>query len=226
MEIKTCLHFHSSDDPQDFIPYDFRAGIDAAARAGFGTIALTCHNKFVDDPEYEAYAREKGILLIKGIEKNILGRHVVILNADAEAEKLETFGDLAQYKKERPEIFVLAPHPYFGLPYCLGKKLDRNISLFDAIEFSWFYNEKINFNKKAEETARKNNLPFIATSDTHKLEILDRCYAVIDAESKTPEAIFKAIRQKKFKNVYSPAKFWKDMVFGFIKGEIKNCLQK
>ena len=67
MRIKTNLHFHTSDDPEDSIDYDFYEGVDRAAALGFGALAITCHNKFVDDPEYEKYAEKRGILLIHGI---------------------------------------------------------------------------------------------------------------------------------------------------------------
>ncbi len=226
MKIKTNLHFHTSDDPEDVIDYDFYEGVNRAVELGFGAIALTCHNKFASLPAYESYASKQGILLIPGIEREIGGKHhVVILNCDRSAEFLNTFEDLARYRKDHPEIFVIAPHPYFKY-YSLGKKLDRNASLFDAVEHSWFYSDRVNFNKKAEMTATRENMPFFATSDTHFLELLDKCYAVVNTEEKTPAGIFRAIRGKKFENVTAPAKFWREMIYYFVLGEIKKVLPR
>ena len=75
-------------------------------------------------------------------------------------------------------------------------------------------------------TAARENLPFLATSDTHFLKLLGQCYAVIDAEEKTPASIFKAIRERKFENATAPAKLWREMAYYFVLGEIKKILQR
>ncbi len=226
MKIKTNLHLHTSDDPEDAIDYDFYEAMDRAAALGFGAVALTCHNKFIDNPDYGTYALKLGLLLIRGIEKEVEDKHVVILNADKATEDIETFEELAEYKKRRPEIFILAPHPYFLASYCLGKNLNENIALFDAVEYSWFYSKMVNLNKKAEAIAQKNDLPFIAASDTHRLEFLDKSYAVIEIEEKNPAALFEAVRNGKFQNVSAPSKFWREMIWSFVTGEIKKRLPR
>lgn len=215
MQLKTNLHFHTADDPEDFkiINYTFYEGIDEAAKLGFEVIALTCHNKFINSTDYKKYAENKGIFLIAGIEKNIEKRHVLILNADLAAETVDTFEKLTEYKKRRPDIFVLAAHPYFPTSYSLREKLEMNIRLFDAIEYSWFYSKRINYNRRSELTAKKYNLPLIAASDTHDLNLMNTNYALIDAEEKNEAAIFKAIRENKFQNTTSPRKFWREMIF-------------
>jgi predicted metal-dependent phosphoesterase TrpH len=226
MQIKTNLHFHTSDDPEDAIDYDFYEGMDRAASLGFGAMAISCHNKFIDRPEYEKYAEKRGILLIRGIERNVEGKHVVILNPKSDIMNVKTFADLERYKKWHPEIFVLAPHPYFPASYSLNGKFLKNGPIFDAVEQSWFYSKNVNFNNRAEAAAKKLNLPFIATSDTHVLKFMDRAYAVIDAEEKTPAALFKAVREGKFRNATVPSRFWKDMISSFITGETKKWLPR
>ena len=226
MKLKANLHFHSKDDPHDVIDYSFQEGIDEAARLGFEVIALTCHNRFIDLPEYAAHAAKNNILFIPGIEKNIERRHVVILNADKDIEKIDTFAGLAAYKKSRPAAFVLAPHPYFPTPYWLGEKLEEHIGIFDAIEHSWFYSKRVNLNSKAETLAKKRNLPYLATSDTHELKILTKAYAVIDAEEKTAAAVFEAIRLKNFENFSEPSKFWSEMIISTLWGDARKYRQK
>ncbi len=212
MTLKTNLHFHTSDDPEDrIIKYGFYEGIDKASELQFGALAITCHNKYIDSKEYEDYAASKNVLLIPGIEKTIEGRHVVILNASKAIEKVKTFNELRGYKKQNPDTFVMAPHPYFYI-FSLNGKLAKNIDLFDAIEYSWFYSKILNPNIQGQITAEKYNLPFIATSDTHNLDFINSSFAFIETEEKTIPALFAAIRKKKIKNENPPKKFWREMV--------------
>lgn len=226
MNLKTNIHFHTQDDPRDRIQHTFYEGIKKAKTLGFEVIALTCHQKFINLPEYRDYASSQNVLLIPGIEKNIEKRHVVILNPDQEVEKVETFNDLEKYKQNHPDIFILAPHPYFYGNFSLKGKLDQYIHLFDAIEHSWFYSHWFNRNKRGGATAKKYHLPFIATSDTHELNLLDISYAVIDTEEKTIKGVFKAIKNNNFTNVTSPRKFWKEMVWDEGQRQIKNLPKK
>jgi predicted metal-dependent phosphoesterase TrpH len=220
MQLKTNLHFHTADDPRDRIPYTAYEGIDAAARLGFEVLAMTCHNKVAHTQEYAQYAKEKNILLISGIELDIgetpgETRHLVVLNCDTDAERIQTFDDLRAYKDRHPQIFVLAPHPYY--PYhtrsiSLHKYTDRYAHLLDAIEHSWFYSRTLNFNRRAEQAAFRHNLPLIATSDTHTLEWLDSDYCVIETSEKSPEAVFAALRQRAFVNITRPKKLLREML--------------
>jgi hypothetical protein len=202
MNIKANLHFHTSDDPHDKISYSFYKGIDEAVKSGFKAIALTLHDKFGYTEEYKKYAEEKGIVLIPGIERSVLGKHVVILNCDMGSEKIDTFEKLREYKKMHPEIFVLAPHPYYGHGISLGEHLDNNIELFDGIEWSWFYSPiNLGPNELARKTSQKNNLPFIATSDTHFLVYLNTGSCELDCESFSVASVISSLRNKKFTNI-------------------------
>lgn len=227
MKLKTNLHFHTADDPQDNISYTLEEGIDHAASLGFEVIALTCHASVQWRPSYAEYAASKNILLISGIEANIgerpgEKRHLLILNCDKSAEKIKNFADLAEYKKNHSEIFVIASHPYFPGDTTLKKYLEKYIHLMDGIEHSWFYSKGFNLNKKAERIARHYNLPFIATSDTHFFTHMNTDYTVIDAEKKSPEAIFKALRQHQFSNATSPKRLVWDMIIPFTVSWLKN----
>lgn len=207
MILKTNLHLHTNDDPQDKINYSFYQMIDVASALGFRVLALTCHNKIIFSQAYSDYAAAKNILLIPGIEKTIENKHVVILNPAPEAETLKSFAALADYRRRYPASFILAPHPFFYSRICLKEKLIVHPKLFDAIEYSWFYARFFNCNKKAESFAKSHNLPFIATSDTHDLKFLETSYALIESKTKQPIDIFNAIRQKRFTNFSQPRKF-------------------
>lgn len=226
MRLRTNLHFHTRDDPQDVIDYTFYEGVDRAKKLGFEVLALTCHQKLIHTPEYQGYAAHRGILLIPGVERDIEKCHVVILNPDKAVERVTTFNELEAYKQNHPDIFVLAPHPYFYGNFSLKRRLEQYIHLFDAIEHSWFYSKLFNRNKKGETIARKYNLPFIATSDTHRLHILDKGFAIIDVQEKTIPAVFDAIKNKQFTNVTSPRKFWSEMVWHEGREQIKTLFKK
>jgi len=219
MKIKTNLHFHTNDDPSDPITYSMKEGIDKAVSLGFGALAITCHQKFAWTKEYDEYAKSKGLVLIPGIEIYAgttfaeARRHILVLNAQSDVEKVRTFDQLSAYKKEHPEVFVIAPHPYFYGNFCLKDFLEKHIGLFDAIEQSWFYSRWFNRNTKAKAVAEKYKLPFVSTSDTHFFDFLDTNYCTVDAENATSEAILFAIKMGKIENTTSPRNFWKDMVW-------------
>ncbi|MEK7089558.1 MAG: hypothetical protein AAB920_01945, partial [Patescibacteria group bacterium] len=91
MKIKINLHLHTNDDAEDSIHYSFIDALRVAKMHGFGCLALTCHNKFVDKEEYRKTAEMLGILFIPGIERTIEKRHVVILNPDKDVNAVKTF---------------------------------------------------------------------------------------------------------------------------------------
>ncbi len=224
MKLKASLHFHAKDDPQDFIDHSMREGLDHAASLSFSVLAITLHEKFYNLSEINEYAASRNILLIPGVEIAINKKHIVVLNCDENAEKIGTFSDLEDYKNSRPEIFVLAPHPYFYSSKSLMEDLDKNIRLFDGIEYSWFYSKFFNQNKKAEITAKKHNLPIIATSDTHFLDFFDQSYIILDVKEKTAKEVLKSLRQKKFENVSYPRNFMRDMAWRLGKFHARNTI--
>ncbi|MFH1720925.1 MAG: PHP-associated domain-containing protein [Patescibacteria group bacterium] len=190
--LKAQLHTHTNSDPRDrWISYSEKELIDRAASEGYEVLSITCHDKLVFTEELRKYAEGKGILLLPGIEIVIENSDVLIINATEKAKEIESFQDLKRYKYRNPNSLIVAPHPYFK-KRSLGKKLKKKLSLFDAIEYSFFYSDKLNLNKRAE----KLGLPMLGTSDTHFIDTLDTTYSLIDAD-KTPESIVRAIKQGK-----------------------------
>ena len=212
MKLKTNLHFHAHDDTEDTIPYTFQEGIVRAETLGFQCMTLTCHNTFVNIPEYHEFARAHNILFIPGIERSIEKKHVVILNPHEDVLRVRTFTDLASYRKEHTDIFVLAPHPYLPSKSSLHESLIQHIDLFDGVEQSWFYSTLININIPAARVARAHALPLIATSDTHDLRFLDTSYTIVDAKEKTIQSVFESLHAGMFENVATPRNFLSEMV--------------
>lgn len=218
MKYKASLHLHTNNDLEDssIIKYSIYDLIDEAQRLGFKVLALTTHKKFVFKTEFSEYAKNKGILLITGIEAEIDGWHCLILNCDQTVEQLKTINDLIVYKKNHPNCFVIAPHPNYKSKSIGLKLLEKYQEVFDAIEYSWFYSSKFNLNAATAILAKKINKPMIATSDLHRLEYLNVSYAIIYSERLEITAIFQAIRENKFENVSQPQPLWKLISFFMI----------
>lgn len=203
--LKSSLHIHIQGDPKDYIRHTGYELIDRAHNLGYEVLAITCHERMVMWSDLKNYAVERGILLIPGAEIEINGAHTLILNAPQDIEFIKTFEELIAYKKEHPEIFIIAPHPFFpSIKSCLKTALYDYIDVFDGIEKSWFYSRFLNFNRRARELAETCGLPYIATADIHLLDQLEfGGHTLIDAE-KNIESILEALRLHKFKNISQP----------------------
>jgi len=198
--LKADLHIHTAEDPCDHVSHTAKELISTAADQGFEVLAITNHQSLTFNPWLFAYAWERGILLIPGIEVNVKRRHVLLLNPPP-GRNVSDFSSLRAVR--RPDRLIVAPHPYFPNPRSLNGHLLKNLGLFDAIEYCHFYSDRINFNQKAIAVSRLHGLPLIGNSDTHFLRQLGTTYSLISAE-KDPEAIFEAIRWGKIEIVSRP----------------------
>ena len=189
--LKADLHTHTADDPFDTIAYSAETLIDHAAAAGVEALAITCHEFSAYSAYLSRYAQRRRILLIPGMEKFISGKHVLILNPHEEHLRAQTFEDLRAVG--RLGAAFVAPHPYYPSPKSLLGDLDRNIDLFDAIEWSSLYLRSLNPNRRAARTARAHRLPLLGTSDTHVLPYEDTTFSWIEAEP-TIKGVIEAIR--------------------------------
>ena len=192
--LKIDLHTHSSDDPVDSIAHTSAHLVDRAADLGFDALAITLHDRQLDLRGLVAGAQERGIVLIRGVERTIQGRHVLLLNFPVQAELVNSFESLAGLKVRHPEGIVIAPHPFYPHPSRLGRLMDRDEDLFDAVEINAFYTAMVDFNRAARRWARTHRKPLVANSDAHDLSIFGRSFSLVDAE-KEPSAICAAIKR-------------------------------
>lgn len=190
--LKVDLHCHTSDDPLDVVPHSTTELIDRAAALEYDALAITLHDRQLDVTGWAEYARARGVVLLPGIERTIQGKHVLLVNFPATAERVETFDDVAALKAQHAGL-VIAPHPFFPMRHSLRGLLDRHASLFDAVEHSYFYSAGIDFNRAAVRWARAHGTPMVGNSDGHRLSQLDWTYSLVDAEP-TAEGICGAIR--------------------------------
>jgi predicted metal-dependent phosphoesterase TrpH len=189
--LKVELHSHTADDPVDRIPHTSAQLIDRAAALGYHALAITLHERQLDLEPLAPYAAERGITLIPGVERTIEGRHVLLLNFRRGAEDVCTFEDLARLR-QRETGLVVAPHPFFPLPSCLRGSLNRQASLFDAVEINAMFTPTVNFNRFAERWAARQGKPLVGNGDVHRLRQLGLTYSLVDADA-DPDAICAAI---------------------------------
>jgi predicted metal-dependent phosphoesterase TrpH len=174
------------------IVHDSYTLIDRAVELGFGVIAITLHDRQLADGRVFDYARERGVTVLRGVERTIERRHVLLLNFAHGTDDVRTFADLKRLKS-RSNGLVVAPHPFFPDTSCLRSKMDVHADLFDAVEWSYFWTRGLNFNAKAARWASAHGKPLIGNSDLHDLRQLGRTFSFIWSEPH-PDAVCAAIR--------------------------------
>ncbi len=193
--LKAELHSHCSIDPHDYkvCSYTPEQLISEAARLGYDVLAITCHNRDIWSTALSDYAESLGITLIPGMEVSTEGRrHVLAYNFRTGAENLNTLAKLRRLSRE--DTLVIAPHPFFPGPVCLGSLLERNVEVFDAVENSGFHIAGLNFNRHAHEIARNHGKPVVGNGDVHLLWQLGRTFTWIYSEP-CVVSILQAVKQ-------------------------------
>jgi predicted metal-dependent phosphoesterase TrpH len=194
------LHSHCQGDPVDtYLGHTVFEHIDRAKEVGLDAIALTWHQKVCTAPEAFAYARERGILLIPGMEAEIDRRHLVVINlADGDLPGEPTWNQVQALRRRKPEVLVLAPHPFYPHPSCLGKILNDHADCIDAVEWCMLHVHwlpgQVNPNLRAARWAHQHGKPLVACSDAHSLAAIGRNASTVEADELTPEALLAGIR--------------------------------
>jgi predicted metal-dependent phosphoesterase TrpH len=192
------FHNHTVDDPRDkHVWHKAEELMDKAAAMGYGALAITLHGRQYFPQHWQEYAAERGIILVSGVEQDIEGCHVLLLNFDRDAANgIRTFAELAACKRE--DNLVIAAHPFFPGEICLGEKVFENAELWDALEVTGFYHSQWNPNAKAIAAAQKLNLPVVGNSDTHTLDQFGSTSSHIEIEGEpSAKALVQAVKAKR-----------------------------
>jgi predicted metal-dependent phosphoesterase TrpH len=192
--LKVELHAHTHLDPLDYIPHTTRQLIERAASLGYHALAVTLHNRYYDPAADRAYAAERGVVLISGIERTIQGRHMLLLNFPSSSADVTTFEALRAFKAQHHSGLVVAPHAFYPTGSAMRAMADRYADLIDAIEVNSMFTAWLNFNRAAIRWARANRKPLVGNTDLHLLEQLGTTYSLVDAAPE-PDAICEAIRR-------------------------------
>ena len=187
-EYKFDLHIHTnySDGictPEEVVKYAKRIGLDG--------IAITDHDTVKGSKKAELLAEKAGLIFVPGVEITTSFGDILALGI---REKIDGFGvrlpGIVQIIKKihkKGGIAIIA-HPFVG-SWPNGsladhiKKLDIDaIEIFNAMTNDTFGIEP---NVKAMELAKKLDMPGIAGSDAHFIELIGNAFTV----SKTPDII-------------------------------------
>ncbi|MCE0523223.1 MAG: PHP domain-containing protein [Methylacidiphilales bacterium] len=194
------LHSHCQGDPVDTnLSHTLFQHIDRAKEVGLDAIAVTWHRKVCAVPEAYAYARERGVLLISGMEAEVNRRHVVVLNlADGDLPGEPTWNQLQALRRRKPEVLVLAPHPFYPHPCCLGNTINDHPDCIDAVEWCMLHVDwlpgRVNPNLRAARWAQRHGKPMVACSDAHSLTTIGKNASMVEADELTPGAIMAGLR--------------------------------
>jgi predicted metal-dependent phosphoesterase TrpH len=191
--VKVELHAHTDDDPADRIAHTTRQLVDHAVSLGYGALAVTLHNRYFDPAPHAAYARERGLVLLRGIERSIRGRHILLINFPPECADAKTFDDIAALK-QRCNGLVVAPHAFYPTPSALRRDMDGQVALVDAVEVNAMYIRGFDFNRRAIAWAKRHQKPLVGNTDVHLLEQMGTTYSLVDAEHDA-DALCEAIRR-------------------------------
>jgi len=194
------LHSHCQGDPVDtHLGHTLFQHIDRAKEVGLNAIAITWHRKVCTDPEAYAYARERGILLIPGMEADVERRHLIILNlADGDLPPAPTWNEIRALRRRNPNVLVMAPHPFYPHPCCLGHIINEHADCLDALEWCYMHvgwlPGRVNPNLRAARWAHQHGKALIACSDAHTLAAIGKNASTVEADELTTESLWAGIR--------------------------------
>jgi predicted metal-dependent phosphoesterase TrpH len=222
--IRVELHAHTSDDPEDRVPYSAEALIAGAAARGYGALAITLHDAAFDPATHAAFARGHGVRLLPGIERTIEGAHVLLINFPAAATlAVRRLDDLAALKAAHPQGLMVAPHPYYPIRTALGRRrLDAYGALWDAIEVNALHVRALDWNRAAIAWAAAHGRPLVGNGDVHRLTQLGRTWSEVDvdvtdamSDAEAADAICAAIRAGRVRVAGAPLSPWRAaIIFG------------
>jgi predicted metal-dependent phosphoesterase TrpH len=194
------LHSHCKGDPVDtYLGYTLFQHIDRAKEVGLDAIAVTWHRKICAVPEAFAYARERNILLIPGMEAEINRKHLVLLNlTEGDLPGEPTWNQIRALRQRKPEVLVLAPHPFYPHPSCLNKVINEHPDCIDAIEWCAIHVHwlpgRVNPNLRAARWAHQHGKTLVACSDAHSLVAIGRNASVVEADELSADAVLAGVR--------------------------------
>jgi predicted metal-dependent phosphoesterase TrpH len=191
--LKVELHAHTALDPVDYIAHTTRQLIDRAAALEYGALAITLHNRYYDPAPDAEYARGRGLVLLRGIERTIAGRHILLVNFGPDCADVASFDDLRRLKAQQPSGLVVAPHAFYPTPTAIGADADACVDIIDAVEVNSMFLSWLDFNRQAIAWARRHGKPIVGNTDLHLLDQLGTTYTLVDADPE-PDAICAAIR--------------------------------
>ena len=192
--LKVELHAHTAHDRADRIRHSTRDLVEHAISLGYHAVALTLHDIQRDNHADAERARERGFVLISGVERTIQGVHVLLINFPADlALGVRRFADVPALKAAWPHGLVVVPHAFYPVGSAMSDRLEQHASWVDAVEVNSLYTRQLDFNTRAVAWARAHGKPLVGTTDLHHLQQMGTTFTLVDA-APDANAICDAIR--------------------------------
>ncbi len=186
--LKLDLHVHTNHSDSTS---SVKKILETARERGLDGIAVTDHSTLNACNEASILALD--LLIIPGVEVETDKGHMLILGVSNPPPQGTSIDKIVEYAKQEEGVIVI-PHP--SLPFISVKKEVIERIRPDAIET---YNAKTPvsryFMKKNIKLAKRLGIPQTGGSDAHSHNSVGDMYTVVDAESKTVNAVLDAIRK-------------------------------
>lgn len=191
-KLKVDLHVHTNHSDSTS---SVKKILETARERGLDGIAVTDHSTLNACNEASTLALD--LLIIPGVEVETNKGHMLVLGVNNSPPQGTSIDKIVEYAKQEEGVIVI-PHP--NLPFISVKKDVIERIKPDAIET---YNAKTpflrHFMKKNVKLAKRLGIPQTGGSDAHSHNSVGDMYTVVDAESKTVNAVLDAIRKGKIK---------------------------
>jgi predicted metal-dependent phosphoesterase TrpH len=185
MQIKADLHVHTTYSKDSLItPKDL---VYYAKKRGLNAVAVTDHNLLEGSWKI---AKEIDFPIIPGMEVSSSDGHIVALNVSELIPRGFSAAETVERIHKAGGV-AIACHPFVFGKGCLKEAVSEKFDAVEVINARAFpFKRSV---KKAEETAKKFNLPRVAGTDAHFGPQIGYGFTVIEAEDLSVEAVAKAI---------------------------------
>jgi hypothetical protein len=210
------LHIHTEGDPEDFFVKIKPSWVFSQAnKHGINVLSFTHHDHIPYSRELAKEAKDKGILLIPGLEKTLYKEnfiegkrgkfHLLCYGTSAKVLQplldMQTEDELVRYKqKHKDKLFFCFAHPYLHYYRVPSKLLKRFVDsgIIDAIEYHGFYSHipflVLNDNKKAKQNAKDFGVSLLCNSDTHWKYMFGRSKSHVEVDKLSVVELFSKMR--------------------------------
>ncbi|MHA1616610.1 MAG: CehA/McbA family metallohydrolase [Candidatus Njordarchaeales archaeon] len=185
------FHVHTSRSDGLHSPKEI---VNAAIKKGLDGLAITDH----DIPSPSIKSRD--ILIIPGIEVSSDLGHILVLGGSPSFRKGTPIVEILEYARENA-LLVAPAHPFF-LHNSIGKAILNY--RFDAIEVLNGSMVPGFLNTYAIRVAEMLNIPMIAGSDAHCIDVLGSCYTILDINTHDVDDVIEAVKKGETRVAGSP----------------------
>lgn len=187
--LKADLHLHSSAS------YDAEGSVDEilahAEEVGLDVVAVTDHDQIHASLEAVGRADDYDVVAVPGVEVSTADGHLLAWNVTEVPEKGLPVEETVEEVRALGGVACI-PHPFQRMRHGVG-----GVEKVDAVEV---YNSRLltgMSNRKAGRFARRRDLPTVAGSDAHIVDMVGQAYTIVDVDDDSADSIMEALKAGK-----------------------------